>query len=77
MSVKILVTDRNERPLANAKVFVKWERSTSTEYTNGTGIADLRCSGGVIEQIQVNNYKVHQGRIRVNDNATVPVQLNR
>jgi len=77
MSVKILVTDRNNRPIANAKVFVKWQSGTSTEYTNSTGVADLRCSGGLIESISVNNYSVHEGRIRVGDNDTMPVQLNR
>lgn len=77
MSVKILVTDKNDRPLANAKVFVKWQSGTSTEYTNGMGLADLKCSGGVIETIDVNNYRVHNGKIRVGDYDILPVQLSR
>lgn len=77
MSVKILVTDRHGRPIKNAKVFVKWSSGTSTEYTSATGVADLRCSGGIIERVDVNNYQVHSGRVRVGDNDTFPVQLNR
>lgn len=77
MSVKILVTDRYDRPVQKAKVFVWWEGSTSNEETNSLGVADLRCSGGIIKQIKVNGYKVLSGRIRVSDNQTYPVTLER
>lgn len=77
MSVKIFVTDRYSRPLARAKVFVWWEGSTSNAETDSSGIADLRCSGGVIKSIKVNGYEVASGARRVGNDDTVPVQLNR
>lgn len=77
MSVKILVIDRNNRPVSNVKVFVKWKSGTSTEFTNGSGLADLRCSGGIIEQIQVNNYVVLDVNVRVDDDKTYPVVFDR
>ena len=68
MSVKIQVTNRNNRAVANADVFVKWKSgSTSRERTNNSGIADLKCSGGTIEYIRVWGEEVSGSRTVSND----------
>lgn len=77
MSVQILVRDQYGRPIQKAKVFVWWEGSTSKEETNSLGVADLRCSGGIIKQIKVNGHEVFNGKTYVSDNQTYPVTLDR
>jgi protocatechuate 3,4-dioxygenase beta subunit len=78
MSVKVLVTDRNANPVKQAKVYVHWEKGgKSEEYTNSNGIADLKCSGGVLDLVRVNGYDMFNGRRRVGDDETFPIEYNR
>lgn len=73
MSVKVQVTGRNNRPVVNADVFVKWKTGgTSKERTNNSGIADLNCSGGTIERITVWGEQVC-GTMTVGNDALVEV----
>lgn len=73
MSVKIQVTGRNNRAVANADVFVKWKNGgTSRERTNSSGIADLKCSGGTIEYVTVWGDKVI-GTITVGNDEMIEV----
>lgn len=73
MSVKVQVTNSDNRAVAKAEVFVKWQAGGfSKEYTNSSGIADLKCSGGKIEYIQVWGEEVLK-TITVGDNEIIQV----
>lgn len=73
MSVRVMVTDSSNRPIANAEVFVSWGSwQHSSRRTNSAGIADLECSGGTIEYIQVWGERV-RGSMRVGDNELIRV----
>ena len=77
MSVKIQVTDAYGRPNVKARVFVKWKSGgTSNAETNASGLADLKCSGGLIEYITVWDEKV-SGAVRVGDNDIFEVVSNK
>lgn len=67
MSVRVQVTDKDSKVLKNVTVTVKWQGSTSERKTNNSGIADMECSGGTIEYIQVWDEKVCGRRVVGND----------
>lgn len=63
MSVKIEVLNSEDKTVPGATVFVKWtDGSHSNRTTNVNGVADLGCSAGTAEYVQVDRKKV-QGRI--------------
>jgi hypothetical protein len=73
MSVKVQVTDSNNRAVAKAEVFVKWKSGGfSKEHTSNSGVADLKCSGGTIEYIEVWGEKV-LGTLTVGNDEMVEV----
>ncbi len=78
MSVKIAVTDRNSKPVANVNVRVSWKQGGSSNATTGNqGLADLGCSGGEIRSITIYGKEVLGYTLRVNDEATVQVTYNK
>lgn len=59
MSVKIQVLDSSNRPVEGADVIVGWQSGgTSSRRTNRNGIADLECSAGTANYVQVNGRTV-------------------
>jgi hypothetical protein len=59
VSVRIQVLNDRNQPVEGAKVFVSWKGGgTSSETTNTSGIADLKCSAGTANYILVNNKEV-------------------
>lgn len=61
MSAQIMVIDRNSRPISNARVFVSWYSGGHSEAkTNNSGIADLKCSPGLTNYIQIDDVTIIQ-----------------
>jgi hypothetical protein len=56
MSTLILVRDRDGKPVANTKVFIKWKDGTSTVWTDGSGSADSGIDGYIV-YTQVHDHK--------------------
>lgn len=46
--MQILVRDRNNHPVKNAKVFIKWSDGTSTVYTDDGGSAQVTTIGHIV-----------------------------
>lgn len=46
--MQILVRDRNNHPVKNAKVFIKWSDGTSTVYTDDSGSAEVTTNGHIV-----------------------------
>lgn len=77
MSVKVQVTGRNNRAVAKAEVVVKWRSGgLSKEYTNNSGMADLKCSGGTIEYVAVWGEKV-LGTLAVGNDDIIEVTYSK
>ncbi len=73
----IQVIDSDDKPIENAEVFVKWQGGgISTVRTNSLGVADLRSSGGTVEEIRVNGKSV-SGKVRLETDAFYTVRGSR
>lgn len=78
MSVKIRVHKPDKTGVANATVRVSWSPSgQSTAQTNTNGVADLGCSGGVINRITVHDHVVVDYEVRVGNDETYSVEYNK
>ena len=78
MSVKIRVHKRDKTGVPNATVRVSWSPSgQSTAKTDDNGVADLGCSGGLINRITVHDDVVINYEVRVDDDATFSVEYNK
>jgi hypothetical protein len=65
MSVRIQVKDSGNKPVSGAQVIVIWTAGgTSSRWTDENGIADLECSAGTAERIQVNGREVGSGWLK-------------
>lgn len=73
MGVKILVRDRNNRPVENTRVFVKWSDGFSNNiYTDGSGMVDTGVSQGYIKYIEVKGETIHiEGQYRDTDSPPI------
>jgi len=76
LSIKIALTDGQDRPKVNHEVYVKWKNGgISSGKTNKNGVYDTGMNGTqTIEQVTCYGRVLHNYDLRVNGNDTLALE---